>query len=70
MAVPMLTYASKNWTTNRSEKRKIETVEMKFLHSVAGYMLLNKKRSADIRSELKIFDLTERSKKKIVMNTF
>jgi hypothetical protein len=33
---------------------------MKFLRSVAGYTLLDQKRSADIRSELKIFNLTER----------
>jgi hypothetical protein len=60
MAVPMLTYASENWTINRSDKEKIESAEVKFLHSVAGYTLLDQKRSADIRSELKVFNLTER----------
>jgi hypothetical protein len=43
MAVPMLTYASENWTINRSDKKKIESAEMKFLRSVAGYTLLDKK---------------------------
>jgi hypothetical protein len=36
---------------------------MKFLHSVAGYTLLDQERSTDIRSELKIFNLTERIEK-------
>jgi hypothetical protein len=61
MAVPMLTYASENWTINRSDKKKIELAEMKFLR---GYTLLDQKRSTDIRSELKIFNLTERIEKK------
>jgi hypothetical protein len=33
---------------------------MKFLRSVAGYTLLDQNRSTDIRSELNIFNLTER----------
>jgi hypothetical protein len=60
MAVPMLTYASKNWTINQSDKKKIESAEIKFL---AGYTLLDQKRSTDICSELKIFNLTERIEK-------
>jgi hypothetical protein len=31
----MLTYASENWTINRSDKNKTESAEMKFLCSVA-----------------------------------
>jgi hypothetical protein len=49
MAVPMLTYASENWAINRSDKRKTELAEMKFLRSVAGYTLLDQKRSTDMR---------------------
>jgi hypothetical protein len=63
MAVPMLIYASENWTIKRSDKRKIELAEMKFLRSVAGYTLLDQKRSADVRSELKTFNLAERIEK-------
>jgi hypothetical protein len=37
---------------------------MKFLRSVAGYTLLDQKRSTDIRSELKILNLTERIDKR------
>jgi hypothetical protein len=63
MAVPMLTYASENWTINRLGKRKIESAEMKFLRSVVGYTLLDQKRGTDSRSELNIFILTERIEK-------
>lgn len=60
MAVPMLTYACENWTLNRSDRRKIETAEMKFLRSVAGYTLFDKKHNEDIRTELKIFNVKDR----------
>jgi hypothetical protein len=72
MAVPMLTYASENWTLNRSDKKKIESAEMKSLCSVAGYTLLDQKRSTDISSELKILNFINRieNQKEIVMNTF
>jgi hypothetical protein len=36
---------------------------MKFLRSVAGYTLLDQKRSTDMRLELKILNLTERIEK-------
>jgi hypothetical protein len=63
IAVPMLIYESENWTINRTDKTKIESAEIKFLRSVAGYTLLDQKRSTDIFSELKIFNLTERIRK-------
>jgi hypothetical protein len=63
MAVPMLTYARENWTINRSDKKKIESAEIKFLRSVARYNLLDQKHSTDIRSELNIFNLTNRIEK-------
>lgn len=60
MAVPTLTYASENWTLNRSDRRKIETAEMKFLRSIAGVTILDRRRNEDIRKDLKIFNLTNR----------
>lgn len=60
MAVPMLTYACENWTLNRSDRRKIETAEMKFLRSVAGYTLLDKKHNEDIRTQLNIYNVNDR----------
>ena len=37
MAVPVLMYGSENWFLNRSDKRKIEVAEMRFLRPMAGY---------------------------------
>jgi hypothetical protein len=56
----MLTYEAENLARNRSDKKKIESAEMRFLHPVAGYTLLDQKRSTDMRSELKILNLTGR----------
>jgi hypothetical protein len=56
----VLTYASENWTINRSDKRKIESDDIRFLHPVAGYTVLDQERSTNLRSEFKIFNLTER----------
>lgn len=60
MAVPVLMYGSENWALTRSERRRIEAAEMRFLRSVAGYTLLDQKRSTDIRTELEIFNLNDR----------
>ncbi|PSN40250.1 hypothetical protein C0J52_25196 [Blattella germanica] len=57
MAVPMLTYASENWTLNRSDRRKIETAEMKFLRSVAGNTLLDNKKEKKEKKKMKILEL-------------
>jgi hypothetical protein len=57
--VPMLTSTSENWTIKRSDKIKIVSAEIRFLHSVARYNLLDQKRSTDMNSEIKTFNLTE-----------
>ena len=36
MAVPILIYSSENWSLNRSDKRKIEDAEMRFLRPMQG----------------------------------
>ena len=43
MAVPVLMYDNENWSINRSNKRKIEADEMRFLRPMAAYTLLGKK---------------------------
>ena len=43
MAVPVLIYGSENWSLNRSDKRKIEAAEMKFLRPMAVYIFWDKK---------------------------
>ena len=57
-------YGSENWSLNRSDKRKIEAAEIRFLRPMAGYTLWDKKRSSDIRKQLGIFILT-RNKRNI-----
>jgi hypothetical protein len=59
MAVPVLMYGSENWSLNRSDKRKIEAAEMRFLRPMAGYTLLDKK-SSDIREQLDIFNINDK----------
>ena len=62
MAVPVLTYGSEIWSLTETDKRKIETSEMRFLRSVAGLSLRDQKRSVDIRNDLHIYNLNERIK--------
>ena len=59
MAVPVLMYGSENWSLNRSDKRKIEAAEMRSLR-MAGYTLLDKKRSSDMREQLDIFNINDK----------
>jgi hypothetical protein len=44
MAVHVLMYDIENRSLNRSDKRKIEAAEMRFLRPMAGYTLLDKKK--------------------------
>ena len=60
MAVPVLIYGIENWSLNRSDKRKIEAAEMRFLRPMAGYILWDKKRSSDIREQLGIFNIKDK----------
>ena len=46
MAVPVLMYDSENWSLNRSDKRKIEAAEMRFLRSMTGCTLWDRKEAA------------------------
>jgi hypothetical protein len=65
VAMPMLTYANdENCIINRSDKRKTQSAEMRFLCSVAGYTLLDQKQNIDIHSELKKCNLTRKRKQK------
>ena len=59
-AVPVLRYGSENWSLNRSDKRKIEAAEMRFLRPMAGNTLCDKKRSSDIREQLDIFNINDK----------
>ena len=53
-------YGSENWSLNRSDKMKIEAAEMRFLRPMAGYRLLDIKRSSDTREQLGIFNINDK----------
>jgi hypothetical protein len=55
-AVPALTYGSEIWAITKKQEGKIETAEMKFLRSVAGYTRKGQIRNTTIREELNIFN--------------
>jgi len=57
MAVLVLVYGIENWSLNRSDKRKIEAAEVRFLRPMVGYTLWDKKRSTNIREHLGIFNI-------------
>jgi hypothetical protein len=56
MVVPTLLYGCETWALNRSDKRKIETAEMRFLRHVAGYTRRDEISNLSIRRELQIFN--------------
>ena len=57
MAVPTLLYDSEIWTL---EKSRIQAAEMKFLKSVKGCTIPDKKGNEDIRRELKFFCIRDK----------
>ena len=56
----MAIYPSENWSLNRSDKRKIEAAEMRFLRLMTGYTLWNKKIKSDMREQLDIFNINDK----------
>jgi hypothetical protein len=57
LSVPALLHGSECWTLTRQQLQQIESSEMRFMRSVAGYRRIDKKRDTDIRQHLKIFNL-------------
>jgi hypothetical protein len=62
MAVPTLLCGCETWALNRSDKRKIETAEIRFLRHVAGYTKRDEISNIIIRSELQIFNINDKIK--------
>jgi hypothetical protein len=60
MAVPALLYGCETWALNRSDKRKTETAEMRFLRHVAGYTRRDEISDLTIHSELQIFNINDK----------
>ena len=59
MSIPTITYGSETWTVNNKNKKRIQSAEMRFLRSVAGYRLTDRKRNIEIREELNVGELNE-----------
>lgn len=62
LAVPMLTYGSETWALKKSEKKRIEAAEMRFMRRTAGVTLRDRKRSEEIRETLNVTPVIKRIK--------
>jgi hypothetical protein len=62
MAVPILLYGSKTWTLRKRDWKRIQTAEMKYLRKVKRCTRLDQIRNEDIRNELGVSPLREKSK--------
>jgi hypothetical protein len=60
MAVPTLLYGCETLALNRSDKRKIETAEVRFLRHVAGHTRRDEISNPTICSELQIFSTNDK----------
>jgi hypothetical protein len=60
--VPVLLHVSENRVMNRSDRRIIKTVEMKFLKYVSRHTLRDQVSNTDIRQLVGISDLNERDR--------
>jgi hypothetical protein len=61
MAVPILPYGSESWVTSKKDKDKIQAAEMRFLRRVKGCTRADRIRHVDIRAELNIYNMNNRS---------
>jgi hypothetical protein len=60
MAVPTFLYGCETLALNRSDKRKIETAEVRFLRHVAGHTRRDEISNPTICSELQIFSTNDK----------
>jgi hypothetical protein len=63
MAVPTLLYGDECWTMRKRDMQKLQAVEMRFLRSVKGCTRLDKIRNEDIRKELGVFSINDRTRR-------
>ena len=59
MAVPVIKYCSETWTMTEEHKRQVQSVEMRFLRSIAGYTLWDRQTNKSIREQLNIKQLNQ-----------
>jgi hypothetical protein len=55
-------YGSKIWTLRKQDKHRLTTIEMKFLRTAAGYIVMDYKRNEEIMQELHMTPILERIK--------
>ena len=60
LVLPTFLYGSENWTLTDSQRRKIETAEMKLLRPLAGCTLYDHKTNDYIRRELQITGILDK----------
>ena len=60
MTVRALMYGSENWSLNRSDKRKIEAAEVRFLRPTQDVWYTFGQKSSDIREQLGIFNINDK----------
>lgn len=63
LAIPMLTYGSEVWALRKTDKRRLEAAEMRFMRQTAGVTLRDKKRSTEIRNLLGVTSVVQRVKR-------
>jgi hypothetical protein len=63
LAVPALLFGSECGTSTKQQLQQIESSEIRFLRSVAGYRTMDTKINTVIRQNLKILNLGQKIKK-------
>jgi hypothetical protein len=63
MAIPTHLYGCETWAVNRSDERKIETAEKRFLRHVGGYARRDELSNLSNRSELRKFNINDKIKR-------
>ena len=59
MTVTLVTYCSETWTMRQRHRARIQSAEMRFLRSIAGYTRQDRKTNTSIRQQLQVQELNE-----------
>jgi hypothetical protein len=53
-------YTSETWVMRKKDKDKIQSMQMKFLRSIIGCKLLDRRKKEEIRKELEVTALNDK----------
>jgi hypothetical protein len=70
MAVPVLSYGSESCVISKKDNDKIQAAEMRFLRRVKGCTRADRIRNIDIRAELNIYNINNRSEENKVQTAY